>query len=143
MDITKIFAILTSFLLIICLTLAITTLTVLRNTVAEAEETREEAARVMLELQQATRLLDEAISAGNFNGTEEPPPTVPAEPATMTFWIRESNEKITVTTGEGQLIYLLELPPAILPREEREALKAGICLDSWETLFSWIQAYSD
>ena len=50
MDITKIFAILCGFLLIICLTLSITCLVVMRNAVAETSVWQERAALLVNEL---------------------------------------------------------------------------------------------
>ncbi|MBQ8433047.1 MAG: hypothetical protein IJX28_09215 [Clostridia bacterium] len=145
MDFSKLFAILASFLLVICLTLALTTLTVLRNTVEEAKQTKEEAVEAMSRLDQAMDQLEETVTAGNFQSPGELPSDKNEEPIspTVSFCIREANEKIAILNSEGHLIYLLEISPALLPREDREALQEGISISSWAELFSWIQSYSN
>ncbi len=137
MDVTKIWTVLCAFLLLICLTLAITSLVVLRNAVAETDAWHS----------RATALTDELEACIAVFGEERDSYPTGAVPDTEVdvlynrFCIRETGGKIGIYSDEGYLVRLLDTPVSTLPSEERRALEKGITVNSWEELFERIQSY--
>ncbi len=142
MDTAKIWTILCAFLLLICLTLSITSVVVLRNALAENEA-----------WQTRTRALTEDLAACLAH-LEEDPDSIPVDTPTgdggsdvdadvlyNRFCLRETGGKIGIYNDEGYLVRLLDTDVQTLPAAEREALQNGFCVNSWEELLEWIQNY--
>ena len=141
MDISKILMLVCSFVLIVCLTLCITTLVVLRNAVAENNSVQENAAALVNDLNGCVEELNEVISS------KEDSVEVSANPDTSagaddTFYLREINGNIGIYTSDGYLIKLLDVSVETLPSADREALSQGISASSWKELLSLIEDYT-
>ena len=140
MDISKLFSILSAFLLLICMTFSITALVVLRNTVNETDVWLDAAGKLLADLNASVERLkdyDPSISVSADADKEE----TDVDILYHRFTIRETGGKIGVYTPEGYLIRTIEIDVSTLPRTEREALIAGITVDSWKELFERIQDY--
>lgn len=140
MDISKLLAVLCCFVLIVCLTLSITTLVVLRNAVAENGALQNEAEALVAELNGCVDVLNQSIAQDNSVPTVND--TAQADVLSDAFCIREVNGKIGVYTSDGYLIRLLEVNVDTLPQKDREALKKGIVINSWRELIAIIQDYT-
>ncbi len=141
MDITRLLTILAAFLLLICLTLSITTLTVLRNTIDETDAWQAKAADLSARLDASLAVLegiDISISTS----------TIPEESDTEVdilynrFCVKETDGKIGIYSEEGYLVRLLDTDVRTLPATEREALSRGITVSSWGELLELIQDYT-
>ena len=140
MDTSKILLIICAFALIVCLTLCITTLAVLRNAVAENGTLQSEATVLVQKLDECVDRLDEVTPEQNASievsgGTDT---TDTAEG----FCLRESNGSIGVYTTDGYLVKLLDVSVSTLPFAARQALQKGITVGSWEELIGLIQDYT-
>lgn len=140
MDISKLLTVLCCFVLIVCLTLSITTLIVLRNAVAENSVLQKEAEALVAELDGCVDVLNQNISVEDSLPTSTEPSTTDAP--SESFCVREVNGKIGVYTSEGYLIRLLDVAVETLPQADREALKSGILVSSWQELIAVMQDYS-
>ena len=140
MDISKLLAVLCCFVLIVCLTLSITTLVVLRHAVAENGALQNEAESLVAELNGCVDVLNQSIAQENSVPTVND--TTQADVLSDAFCIREVNGKIGVYTSDGYLIRLLEVNVDTLPQKDREALKKGIVINSWRELIAIIQDYT-
>ncbi len=137
MEISKIFAVLCAFLLIICLVLSITALVVMRNAVAETTVWEERAADLV-----AT--LDACIS--DLKAEQEQAVIAPLEPEDTQmpesgFFLRTSGDRIAVFTADGYLVTVSEVKCSTLPSTERERLKTGIYAKTWAELMLLMQDY--
>ena len=140
MDTSKLFSILSAFLLLICMTFSITALVVLRNTVDETDIRLDTAGALLRDLNTSIEELKEygpSISASADAEKDE----VDADILYHRFTIRETDGKIGIYSADGYLIRVIETDISTLPRAEREALIAGITVDSWKELFERIQDY--
>ena len=138
MDITKIFAILCGFLLIICLTLSITCLVVMRNAVEETSVWQDRAELLVNELNGCV----EAIK--NIENEDIPvlaPETEEKNEAAHRYCLRLDGEKIGIYDADGYLIEYLETNSMLLPTKEREHLSDGIWVKSWKDLQKLVQNY--
>lgn len=140
MDTSKIFTVICSFVLVVCLVLSITTLVVLRNAVEENDVLQQNA-------QTLVNTLDDCVNALNETSAKES--SVPTSAGTEetdvlydAFCVREVNGKIGIYTSDGYLIRLLDVQVETLPEADREALSKGICVNSWRELISMIQDYT-
>ena len=140
MDISKLLAVLCCFVLIVCLTLSITTLVVLRNAVAENGALQNEAEALVAELNGCVDVLNQSIEQENSVPTVSD--TAQTDVLSDAFCIREVNGTIGVYTSDGYLIRLLEVNVDTLPQKDREALKKGIVINSWRELIAIIQDYT-
>jgi hypothetical protein len=140
MDISKLLAVLCCFVLIVCLTLSITTLVVLRNAVAENGALQNEAEALVAELNGCVDVLNQSIEQETSVPTVND--TTKTDVLSDAFCIREVNGKIGVYTSDGYLIRLLEVNVDTLPQKDREALKKGIVINSWRELIAIIQDYT-
>ena len=131
MDTAKILIILCCFILIVCLTFCISTLTVLRNTIDESRAVQTEAAGLVDEME--SLLLDYR---------ENSIPVLGDTSDTDHFVLRELDGRIGIYTIDGYLLHVLNVSVDTLPQADREALTAGIPLSSWKELISWIQDYT-
>ena len=138
MDITKFFAILCGFLLIICLTLSITCLVVMRNAVEETSMWQERAELLVNEL-------DGCVEAMKNIENEDIPVLAPeAEEKDETktrYCLRLDGERIGIYDADGYLIDYLEIKSMLLPTKEREILSTGIWAESWKDLQKLIENY--
>ena len=138
MDITKIFAVLCGFLLIICLTLSITCLVVMRNAVDETSAWQGRAEVLVGELNGCVEAMknieneDIPVIAPNESEKEE---------AKVRYCLRLEGDKIGIYDADGYLIRQLETHISLLPKKEREKLTAGIWIDSWAGVQALVQDY--
>lgn len=140
MDISKFFAMIGSFLLIVCLTLSITTLVVLRNAIDENEQMQANAATLIDHLGASVDRFDTAVNANASDTDAES--DLPTNANADHFWMREYNGKIAIYNTEGNMIHWMDTNIALLPAKDREALTAGIEVDSIEGLLALIEDYS-
>ncbi|MBO7273417.1 MAG: hypothetical protein J6V22_01035 [Clostridia bacterium] len=138
MDITKIFAVLCGFLLIICLTLSITCLVVMRNAVAETSFWQERAESLVNEL-------DNCVEAMKNIETDDLPVLAPGDDEANTndrrYCLRSTNQSLGVYDSDGYLIKQLDISASIFPIAERERLAVGIWVDSWAEMQQLVQNY--
>lgn len=145
MDHTKILTLLCTFLLLVCLTLSIVALTVMRNATDESLRLRKEA-HVLLDT------LDDSLAAMSalVERTKDSLPTfgkdeegsVNTDGTFEALCIRLEGGRIGVYTESGRLLRILDLDPASLPPKERAALEKGIPIRSWQELIQLIQDYA-
>ena len=138
MDITKIFAILCGFLLIICLTLSITSLVVMRTAVEETAVWQDRAKSLVNEL-------DGCVEAMKNMANEDIPVLAPednnkTDPNTR-YCLRLMDNAIGIYDADGYLIERLDTNPILLPAKEREILSNGIWKDSWQEIQKLAQDY--
>lgn len=138
MDATKIFTVLCAFLLIICLTLSITALTVMRNAVNESKEWMERA-EIMVGKFDPLLEENETETDSASASADEDPPTTDADVHDNRFCIKSAGKKICVYTEEGYLIRTLDVALQTLPDSEQAALADGIFVNSWRELIERIQ----
>lgn len=130
-DISAMVAVLCVFLLALCLVLSISTLTVLRRTV-------EESNAALLEAHAYLRAWEDSLS---------PPQAMPedtavnASPAKTGYWIRAIHHRVAVYTADGELVYLTDISPALLPKADRDALQEGIYTATWGEMRELITDY--
>ena len=138
MDITKIFAILCGFLLIICLTLSITCLVVMRNAVEETSVWQDRAELLVNEL-------GGCVEAMKNIEEEDVPVLAPEEDAKnetgTRYCLRLKGDSIGIYDAEGYLIEHLQTNPILLPAKERELLLGGIWTESWKDMQELAQNY--
>ena len=138
MDITKIFAVLCGFLLIICLTLSITCLVVMRNAIDETSAWQGRAEALVGELNGCVEAMknieneDIPVLAPNKSEKEE---------TKARYCLRLDDDKIGIYDADGYLIRQLETHVSLLPTQEREKLTAGILIDSWAGVQALVQDY--
>ena len=133
MDTSKILLILCCFILVVCLTLAISSLTVLRNAV-------EESLAVWADAEALVDRMDELVESF----PEEALPVLgnPEETGADAFYLCEVNGHIAIYTGDGNLLKILDVNLDSLPPADREALSDGIHLSSWRDLIARVQDYT-
>ena len=138
MDITKIFAILCGFLLIICLTLSITCLVVMRNAVEETSVWQDRAEALVNEL-------DGCVEAMKNIENEDLPVLAPNDTGKETeqtrYCLRLTENGIGIYDADGYLLKRLENNANLLPVKERERLTAGIWVESWGDAQKLMQDY--
>lgn len=143
MDHTKILTILCSFLLLVCLTLSIVALTVMRNATNESLALRKEAHTLLDTLDDSLDAMSELVEK-----TEDGLPTLGTDDQAGvgegfgSLCIRAEGGSIGVYTEGGQLLHILDLDLASLPPQERAALEKGITVRSWQELIRLIQDYA-
>ena len=138
MDITKIFAVLCGFLLIICLTLSITCLVVMRNAVEETSLWQGRAEALVNEL-------DGCVQAMKDMDNEDIPVLAPNEDDkkedNTRYCLRLNNDRLGIYDAEGYLVKDLETRVPLLPTKERERLSAGVWANSWAEMQKLVQDY--
>ena len=138
MDITKIFAVLCGFLLIICLTLSITCLVVMRNAVDEASVWQGRAEALVNEL-------GGCVEAIKNIEDEDVPVIAPDDSATNVekarYCLRVEGDFLNIYDADGHLIKRAEALATLLPPNERKRLTTGIWVDSWVDMQKLLQDY--
>ena len=138
MDITKIFAVLCGFLLIICLTLSITCLVVMRNAVEETSLWQGRAEALVNEL-------DGCVQSMKDMDNEDIPVLAPNEDDkkedTTRYCLRLNNDRLGIYDAEGYLVKDLETRVPLLPTKEREQLSVGVWVNSWAEMQKLVQDY--
>ena len=138
MDITKIFAILCGFLLIICLTLSITSLVVMRTAVEETAVWQDRAKSLVNEL-------DGCVEVMKGINNEDIPVLAPEDDnnteAHTRYCLRLNGNFIGIYDADGYLIERLDTNPILLPTKERELLSGGIWAESWKDMQELTQNY--
>lgn len=131
MDTSKILLILCCFILIVCFTFCISTLTVLRNTVDESRAVQTEAAELVDQMESLlSEYRDSSIPVlGETSNADR-------------FVLRETDGRIGIFTIDGYLLHILDVAVDTLPANDRAALASGIPLSSWKELISWVQDYT-
>ena len=136
MDMTKLFGVICTFLLIVCLVFSITSLTSLRNALAENDALQAQAeelnAQLDLCIAQLNKKLEEHFLPTASTTTENEP----------TLYLREANGRVGVYTQAGELLYAVEGSSLTLPPVEREALVRGIEVHGWDELLTLIRDYT-
>ena len=140
MDTSKLMTLICAFVLVVCLTLSITTLTVLRNAMEENGSLQEEAAALVGNLntcigEMNEMLVDDSIPTGSDT-------SIPSNTDTDRFCIRAINGQIGIYTTDGYLVRLLDVSVDTLPQKDRDALNEGILVNSWRDLIAIIQDYT-
>lgn len=138
MDIAKIFTAICSLVLIVCLVLSVTTLTVLRNAIDENGQVQEEAKRLIGELDQSLDRLELAVNAEAKDEEEIPTNAT----STDTYVVRSCNGRIAVYTSSGSMLYWIDVNVDLLPEADREALSKGIELESLSQLKAFLNDYT-
>ncbi len=138
MDITKIFTVLCGFLLIICLTLSITCLVVMRNAVQETSVWQERAESLVNEL-------DGCVQAMKDIENEDLPVLAPdeeeKEEEKTRYCLRLDGDNLGIYDAEGYLVKQLDTHATLLPAKEREKLAAGVWVESWAQMQKLAQDY--
>ena len=138
MDITKIFAVLCGFLLIICLTLSITCLVVMRNAVEETSVWQGRAEVLVNELGGCVEAMK------NIENEDLPvlaPNDTDKETEQTRYCLRLDKNGIGIYDADGYLLKRLESNANLLPVKERERLTAGIWVESWGDAQKLMQDY--
>ena len=138
MDITKIFAVLCGFLLIICLTLSITCLVVLRNAVDETSVWQNQAESLVEELGGCVQAMKE------FDNDDLPviaPENNTNNENKIRYCLRLEGDHLGIYDTDGYLLKTWQTTPILLPEKEREKLTAGIWVESWFEMQKLIQDY--
>ena len=141
MDFSMLTSILCVFVLLVCLTLSITTLTVLRNALEENDVLQEDASALVEELNACVAELNSALADGESIPTGSTPEGS-TDAASECYCLRTVNGKIGIYTAEGYLVRLLDVLVDDLPPTDREALSKGICVGSWREVISLLQDYT-
>ncbi len=137
MDTSKLLAIISGFLLLVCLTLCLTTVIVLRNALQENSDLQKETGKLVGRLDACV----DQISAGTRTIPASAEADSDATTRLQSFLAVEKNGKIAVYTEDGYLLRLLETDTKLLPETERTALRTGIRLESLEELMRFLQDY--
>ncbi len=131
MDVGKIYALLCGFLLIVCLTLSITCLVVMRNAVEETSAWQGRAEALVNELGGCVQTMKDM-------GTEEDLPVIApegnendAQNVRDRYCLRLDGDSIGVYDAQGYLIQRSSTHASLLPPQERERLAMGVWLESW------------
>ena len=137
MDVTKIFAVLCGFLLIVCLTLSITCLVVMRNAVTEAEGWQARA-------EDLVGVLDGCVQVMQNTDTEDIPVIAPDDTEkekNTRYCLRSEGDTLCIFDADGYLIKRSDIRLSLLPQKEREKLTSGIWTNSWEQADRLLQDY--
>lgn len=132
MNWTRVILILCVFLLCACLVFAVTALTALRNAVSEIARVREDATET-------------ASPSGETEVAASETETETAEPSQQVgvlydrFCVREVGGRVAVYAASGELIRLTDVTVATLPKADRDALRDGICFQSWREVLSLLE----
>ena len=137
MDTSKILLLLCCFVLIVCLTLSISTLVVLRNAIDENNSVQNDAMELVSELDGCVNDLNAVIQENSI-----PVSGTTADSKDILFWIRESEGKIAIYTADHYLIKVLDISVETLPPADREALSNGIGISSWQEALKLLQDYT-
>ena len=141
MDISKFFAVIGSFLLIVCLTLSITTLVVLRNAIDENEQMQSNAEELIDQLNASVNQFDTTVNA-DLKESVESTQDLPTNAKVERFWVREYNGKIAVYNTDGNMIHWVDTNVSMLPAKDRDALAVGIEVESMDGLIALIEDYT-
>ncbi len=132
MDVSKFFTILCAFLFVICLTLAITTLVALHNTVRGIKEWQNKATVPVGN--------PDLLPTDDFVTVTSEPTDVDLSPSEI-YYMKSVNGTVGVYSADGYLIRMLNVRLETLPTAEQKALKEGITATSWEEILNLIQDY--
>ena len=137
MDIPKILTAICGFLLIVCLVLSVTALTSLRHAIDETDALKTSASAIL-------RRLNGYVETLENTEDEDSIPTVAPDDghAKNGYCIRSVGKKIGIYTADGALIQLIDVDAATLPPAEREALKDGITVHSWQEMLALLTDYT-
>ncbi|MBE6601194.1 MAG: hypothetical protein E7637_01650 [Ruminococcaceae bacterium] len=140
MDTSRLILILGCFALAVCLVLSITTLSSLRNAIAENESAQVEAAILISNLHGYWESVNDAVMTDESLPTNGTPTDTQEEK--NTFLIRESNGTIGVFSSDGYLLRLTDVKVKTLPSQARQALAEGIVAHSWTEVDLILQDYT-
>ena len=138
MDFSKIIAVISAFVLIVCLVLSMTTLVVLRNAVAENGQLQDEAKSLLQDLNTTADKLEDNLVLDQEEH-EEIPVGIDAE----FFVLREFEGKIGIYDENGIMLHWVEVDLNLLPKSERQVLSDGITIEGRKTLLSYLLDYAE
>lgn len=140
MDVTKVFGVLCGFLLIVCLTLSITCLVVMRNAV---EETTAWQARA----EELVGVLDDCVQAMRQEDLPDIPVIAPdteqTVPKAERYCVKINASGLGVYDSDGYLIQHAQMQLSLLPPAERKQLADGIWVESWGDAMRLLQDYEE
>ena len=139
MDVSKVFAVLCSFLLIICLCLSITTVSLLYSTAKQKEEWQDGTDAPVEEPMESAQ--EQSSTTKPTETDKEDAPSVSVDVLYQRLCMREVGGKIGIYSEDGYLIRTLDVQVSTLPKKDREELSKGIYVNSWKELISLIQDY--
>ena len=138
MDTAKILTALCAFLLIVCLVLSITALTVLRNAMDETEALQRRTEAIMSGLGDCVDALEKETDEEESVSTS----TDTVAPKETAYRVLALGDKICVYDTEGSLIHVCDISITSLPQADREALAVGITLESWQAVRTLLTDYT-
>ena len=139
MDFSKLIAVISAFVLIVCLVLSMTTLVVLRNAVAENGQLQEEAKGLLNDLNSTADKLEDNM---NVVLEQEEREELPVDANAEIFVLREFEGKIAVYDEGGTMLHWVDTNLALLPTSERQALSEGITVEGRTALLSCLLDYA-
>ena len=138
MDFSKIIAVISAFVLIVCLVLSMITLVVLRNAVAENGQLQAEAKSLLNDLNTTADKFEDHLVL-----KQEEPTEIPVDADAEIFVLREFEGKLGVYDESGVMLHWVELDLALLPQSERQALSEGITVEGRMALLSYLLDYGE
>ena len=123
-DVSAVVAVLCVFLLALCLVLSISTLTILHRTV-------EESNAALLEAHAYLRDFAESASEPPSETQQDTAVNATPSPIETGYWMREVNGRVAIYTASGELVFLTNVSPQLLPTVDRDRIQAGIYTDTW------------
>ena len=140
MDVTKVFGVLCGFLLIVCLTLSITCLVVMRNAVEETTAWQKRA-------EELVGVLDGCVQAMQEENLPDIPVIAPDNEQTVTkaerYCVKTNSGGLSVYDSDGYLLQHIQMQLSLLPMSERKQLAAGIWVESWGDAMRLLQDYEE
>ena len=138
MDFSRFFVILCAFLLLICLTFAITALVALRNVVSENQALQAETVRLIEQMKQNENDQDESISV-----SAKPNETTDTVQSQTRYCLKSICGVLGIYTEQGEPVRMLDTEVSLLPSADRMHLEAGIFVDTWKDMLELIQDYTE
>ena len=139
MDFSKLIAVISAFVLIVCLVLSMTTLVVLRNAVAENEQIQANAKSLLEDMNVTANKLE---TNANTLLKEDSQGDIPVGADAEIFVLREFEGKIAVYDENGTMLHWVDANLALLPTSERQALSEGITVEGRTALLSCLLDYA-
>ena len=139
MDFSKLIAVISAFVLVVCLVLSMTTLVVLRNAVAENEQIQANAKSLLEDMSVTANKLETNANAWLDDEEKE---DIPTHADTETFILREFEGKIAIYDEGGTMLHWVDVNLALLPTSERQALSEGITVEGRTALLSCLLDYA-
>ena len=140
MDFSKLIAVISAFVLIVCLVLSMTTLVVLRNAVDENRQLQVEAQALLNDLDDTSNKLETNV---NTVLKEDAQDEIPVGADAELFLLRAFEGKIGIYDESGVMLHWIEIDLNLLPASERQALSDGITIEGRKALLSYLLDYAE